>query len=70
MSLADLTRNAFQSGLFPAKASDQGLTSPKKNPIFDIFRCQWVSLCQMFLWRGNAPHTLALAGLEAEITSQ
>lgn len=24
----------------------------------------------MFLWRGNAPHTLALVGLEAEITSQ
>ncbi|KAH9968968.1 hypothetical protein BC827DRAFT_300252 [Russula dissimulans] len=47
MSLADLTRNAFQSGLSPAK---------------------WVSLCQMFLWRGNAPHTLALAGSEAEIS--
>src|SRR5712671_3011228 len=24
----------------------------------------------MFLWRGNAPHTLALAGSEAEISSE
>lgn len=47
MSLTDLTRNAFQSGLPPAK---------------------WVSLCQMFLWRGRAPHSLALAGSEAEIS--
>lgn len=48
MSLTDLTRNAFQSGLPPAK---------------------WASLCQMFLWRGKAPHTLALTGSEAEISS-
>lgn len=45
MSLTDLSRNAFQSGLSPAK---------------------WVSLCQMFLWRGNTPHT---PGSEAEISS-
>ncbi|KAF8271400.1 hypothetical protein EI94DRAFT_1720523 [Lactarius quietus] len=48
MSLTDLTRNAFQSGLTPAK---------------------WVSLCQMFLWREKAPHTLVLTGSEAEISS-
>ncbi len=37
MSLTDLTRNAFQSGLSPAKASIWGNASPKKEPIVDFF---------------------------------
>ena len=67
MSLTDLTRNAFQSGVPPAKASAQDTVCPQNSYLWFY---QWVSLCQMFLWRGKTPHSLALTGSEAEISSR